>query len=213
MPAVTKHRFLIGHRLDCPKIGILASSLEPGPPDRRPVAQPQVGQSNRNRSLLASSVPVFTANFLDAADEAQAILLAIGPSSPRPDRGALACPSTTIWCVGFQIIHLGDSLLMRGPLDRPRLWSGGVDRRICQTFAASPAEPGELPCWFRLCGRPLWSPITMSDKSRLLFIFQRLLRGPRTSCEHAHESTCSQVHAELHPLGQFSETRSLQILC
>jgi hypothetical protein len=27
-------------------------------------------------------------------------------------------------------------------------WSGGVDRRICQTFAASPAEPGELPCWF-----------------------------------------------------------------
>ena len=91
MPAVTKHRFLIGHRLDCPKIGILASSLEPGPPDRRPVAQPQVGQSNRNRSLLASSVPVFTANFLDVADEAQAILLAIGPSSPRPDRGALAC--------------------------------------------------------------------------------------------------------------------------
>src|ERR1700738_1900568 len=26
-----------------------------------------------------------------------------------------------------------------------RRWSGGVDRRICQTFAASPAEPGELP--------------------------------------------------------------------
>jgi AhpC/TSA family protein len=25
-----------------------------------------------------------------------------------------------------------------------RRWPGGVDRRICQTFAASPAEPGEL---------------------------------------------------------------------
>jgi hypothetical protein len=28
-----------------------------------------------------------------------------------------------------------------------RRWSGGVDRRICQTLAASPAEPGELPFW------------------------------------------------------------------
>src|ERR1700730_16943379 len=31
-----------------------------------------------------------------------------------------------------------------------RRWSGRVDRRICQTFAASPAEPGELPLGFRL---------------------------------------------------------------
>jgi hypothetical protein len=30
-----------------------------------------------------------------------------------------------------------------------RRWSGRVDRRICQTFAASPAEPGELPLGFR----------------------------------------------------------------
>src|SRR3981189_120655 len=30
-----------------------------------------------------------------------------------------------------------------------RRWSGGVDRRICQTFAASPAERGELPLVFR----------------------------------------------------------------
>ena len=29
-----------------------------------------------------------------------------------------------------------------------RRWSGGVDRRICQTLAASPAEPGELPLVF-----------------------------------------------------------------
>jgi hypothetical protein len=26
----------------------------------------------------------------------------------------------------------------------------GVDPWICQTFAASPAEPGELPFWFRV---------------------------------------------------------------
>src|SRR5258708_27017948 len=30
-----------------------------------------------------------------------------------------------------------------------RRWSGRVDRRICQTFAASPAEPGELPLGVR----------------------------------------------------------------
>jgi hypothetical protein len=30
-----------------------------------------------------------------------------------------------------------------------RQWTGGVDRRICQTFAASPAEPGELLLGFR----------------------------------------------------------------
>jgi hypothetical protein len=29
---------------------------------------------------------------------------------------------------------------------RPR--TEGADFEICQTFAASPAEPGELPCWF-----------------------------------------------------------------
>src|ERR1700732_3327579 len=29
-----------------------------------------------------------------------------------------------------------------------RRWTGGIDPRICQTFAASPAEPGELPFWF-----------------------------------------------------------------
>ena len=44
--------------------------------------------------------------------------------------------------------------------------AGGVDRRICQTFAASPAEPGELPCWFRmeiyeieLCKRGRWEQL------------------------------------------------------
>jgi hypothetical protein len=59
---------------------------------------------------------------------------------------------------------------MRVPVDGP-----GIDPRICQTFAASPAEPGELPFWLcafqifgvtmraglratrrRLCGPPGW---------------------------------------------------------
>src|SRR6202022_4884271 len=35
-----------------------------------------------------------------------------------------------------------------------RRWSGRVDRRICQTFAASPAEPGELPLGFSISPRP-----------------------------------------------------------
>src|SRR5258708_32078877 len=38
------------------------------------------------------------------------------------------------------------SLAARDSEFRP--WSGPVDRRICQTFAASPAEPGELPLGF-----------------------------------------------------------------
>src|SRR5258708_37901199 len=41
-----------------------------------------------------------------------------------------------------------------------RRWSGRVDRRICQTFAASPAEPGELPLGFSLnLGWPVQSTI------------------------------------------------------
>jgi hypothetical protein len=30
-----------------------------------------------------------------------------------------------------------------------RRWVSGVDPRVSQTFAASPAKPGELPFWFR----------------------------------------------------------------
>src|SRR6266852_5396063 len=35
-----------------------------------------------------------------------------------------------------------------------RRWPDGVDRRICQTFAASPAEPGELLLGFRPANIP-----------------------------------------------------------
>ena len=50
----------------------------------------------------------------------------------------------------FQTIHRCDSPTLLGvsPFESRR-WTGGIDPRICQTFAASPAEPGELPFWFR----------------------------------------------------------------
>ena len=57
---------------------------------------------------------------------------------------------TTMWCVRFQANHRYDSLGMLGRSTGRGYGAGGVDRRICQTFAASPAEPGELPCWFRV---------------------------------------------------------------
>ena len=43
--------------------------------------------------------------------------------------------------------HWRDSFHALGGLEsRPR--TEGADFGICQTFAASLAEPGELPCWF-----------------------------------------------------------------
>src|SRR6516164_5123979 len=53
-----------------------------------------------------------------------------------------------MWCVRFQANHRYDSLGMLGRSTGRGYGAGGVDRRICQTFAASPAEPGELPFWF-----------------------------------------------------------------
>jgi hypothetical protein len=50
-----------------------------------------------------------------------------------------------------------------------RRWSGRVDRRICQTFAASPAEPGELPLGFSLsldCCIVVRSDSSQSRRSR-----------------------------------------------
>jgi hypothetical protein len=45
----------------------------------------------------------------------------------------------------------GDDLGRMSQVSIPRLcrrpWTEGADFGICQTFAASPAEPGELPCW------------------------------------------------------------------
>src|ERR1700724_1503368 len=44
-----------------------------------------------------------------------------------------------------------------------RRWPDGVDRRICQTFAASPAEPGELPLGFRGCGSRVVGQFEMDE--------------------------------------------------
>src|ERR1700731_4342301 len=54
-----------------------------------------------------------------------------------------------------------------------RRWSGRVDRRICQTFAASPAEPGELPLGFRHPAHPCrphltQRRVTMDDDNSIL---------------------------------------------
>src|SRR5437762_322315 len=56
-----------------------------------------------------------------------------------------------IWCgLSFQT-HPSMGLLfvcLAAHDSESRRWTPGVDPRICQTFAASPAEPGELPFWF-----------------------------------------------------------------
>ena len=44
-----------------------------------------------------------------------------------------------------------------------RRWLGGVDHRKCQTFAASPAEPGELPLGFS--GDPDWGSGRLARQS------------------------------------------------
>jgi len=44
--------------------------------------------------------------------------------------------------MGLPVVHLAAHGL------ESRRWAEGVDPWTCQTFAASPAEPGELPCWF-----------------------------------------------------------------
>jgi hypothetical protein len=56
---------------------------------------------------------------------------------------------TTIWCVSSQTIHRCAPLRVLGRWTGRGYRAGGVDPRICRTFAASPAEPGELPLWFR----------------------------------------------------------------
>jgi len=61
-----------------------------------------------------------------------------------------ACIPLFWFILSFIVIHPWDSLscalAARGA--ESRRWTEAADPRICQTFAASPAEPGELPCWF-----------------------------------------------------------------
>src|ERR1700730_14323604 len=55
------------------------------------------------------------------------------------------------FAVNFIVIHRWDSFscALAAHDSESRRWADGVDRRICQTFAASPAEPGELLLAFR----------------------------------------------------------------
>src|SRR6202048_3733812 len=62
-----------------------------------------------------------------------------------------------------------------------RRWSGRVDRRICQNFAASPAEPGELPLGFSTpiqklrISNPLMSTPCVSTRARPGLVVVRTL--------------------------------------
>ena len=49
-----------------------------------------------------------------------------------------------------------------------RRWPCGVDLLICQTFAASPAEPGELLFWFRGNGHMVMIEKNSLDIAKLL---------------------------------------------
>ena len=68
-----------------------------------------------------------------------------------------------------------------------RPWTEGADFGICQTFAASPAEPGELPCWLvSKCPRRR-RPYPLTDL--VYAIFWKLIRGSTTS-PHSTEFSC-----------------------
>jgi hypothetical protein len=94
---------------------------------------------------------------------------------------------------------------------RPR--TEGADFGICQTFAASPAEPGELPCWFR----------SMLVKSRTAWgqnprLPRRSIHGRFTSM-HGHSARCGQFLCDNastltthHPTTSPSQARSWSAL-
>jgi hypothetical protein len=68
------------------------------------------------------------------------------PSAELPQLGKLRYLlfAASTWCAlspSFVCLAAHDSELQR--------WAGGFDFLKCQTFAASPAEPGELLFWFR----------------------------------------------------------------
>src|SRR6476646_11068243 len=61
-------------------------------------------------------------------------------------------PVAVVW-LNFSWLPIGGTPFVRLAAhcleSRPR--TEGADFGICQTFAASPAEPGELPCWLGRC--------------------------------------------------------------
>src|SRR5215467_3264218 len=77
-----------------------------------------------------------------------------------------------------------------------RRWTSGVDCWICQTFAASPAEPGELPLWFRL--KPELQQIPMTLDWRVAI--EQFVREYVQPClkiansRHRRESSISSTH-------------------
>src|ERR1700738_2383383 len=75
-----------------------------------------------------------------------------------------------------------------------RRWSGRVDRRICQTFAASPAEPGELPLGFRSVRTQ--PKVTLPLPAQVLEIDRCFIQGRKQPAHHRQE--CRGRRSKLH---------------
>jgi hypothetical protein len=97
---------------------------------------------------------------VQAAEAAGTLTLACGgmkttqPSVPDPKPDAVSM-GITLDFTARRVDGFGSDAGLRiyfrvlgGPPFESRRWTGGIDPRTCQTFAASPAEPGELPFWF-----------------------------------------------------------------
>src|ERR1700730_17851738 len=64
-----------------------------------------------------------------------------------------ACEEPYMSKITYEVVEHGGGRYLPGPSDTPfaykkRTQPKQAELGICQTFAASPAEPGELPCWF-----------------------------------------------------------------
>jgi hypothetical protein len=75
-------------------------------------------------------------------------------SVPNPSLWWRLVSTTTLFAPRLGVAYASHAHPSMGPFrvlggSRFGVSSMGVDPRICQTFAASPAEPGELPFWFR----------------------------------------------------------------
>jgi len=82
-----------------------------------------------------------------------------------------------------------------------RRWSGRVDRRICQTFAASPAEPGELPLGFRTPGLVGHHPTAASRRYPRRYLQPHWHYAHSVNFNHLAFELCHRpIHRRLAPL-------------
>jgi hypothetical protein len=93
-------------------------------------------------------------------------------------------PFAVVW-LNFSWLPIGGTPFVRLAAhcleSRPR--TAGADFGTCQTFAASPAEPGELPCWFRTQNSAIPADIAMTGTTRTM-----LVGLPSTMCVRAKKA-------------------------